>query len=223
MAIQDPTDKALDLLIGQYQTSTNFKDYLLALAEEQEEITTALRDVKSERYYDNAYGAQLDYIAELVGTSRTIEGVKVAGYFGYYDNQEALGAGDDNNPGALAGTLKGDDDLDIEDYILNDNDLRNWINARILKNSTRCNTEDTIEFFQLVLDDQDLLVEITEPAEATAHIRLHTALPVNQIALVSRVGGNVEPAGVTVILEDDNGIIDLIPTGAIYGNIVQSP
>lgn len=206
-----PNEEFLSILISQYRDSSNFIAYLSAFVEQFEEIHQAAVDTINKRYIDVATGAQLDVIAELVGAGRILYGLPRAGDFGWYRTQEALGHGDDNNPGALAGPMKSDGDSDTRDYVLNDDLLRNWISARIVKNTSRCSIEDVITYFRLMTNYPDLMVEITEPAPATMHVRLHKALNVLEIALVSGIAQHIKPAGVTMIVEDDNIVIETHP------------
>ena len=91
--IQEPLEKLFGLLLMQYRNSPNFIKYLSCYAAEIQGVYTCLQEELTDRYYDVAVGAQLDVVGEIVGARRTLEGIAVAGYFGYLDSAESLGMG----------------------------------------------------------------------------------------------------------------------------------
>jgi hypothetical protein len=202
----------LGLMLTQYRASPNFIKYLSAFTLEQEEVQVALQETISDRYYDVAVGAQLDVIGELVGCERVLRGIQIAGNFGYYEVDAALGMGKDSDA-SVGGVLRSDSDDEVQDITLPDPLFRNWIDARIIKNRTVCNVEDTIAFYRLLLDTPTLMVEITQEAPATARVTLHTRLSVQNIALIKAVAQHIKPVGVDMIVEDLNGVIGTDPVG----------
>lgn len=208
--ITAPMDKLMQLMLMQYRTSPNFIAHISVYAAEIQEVYSCLQQCLRERYYGQARGAQLDVVGEIVGASRTLEGVVVAGNFGYLAAAEALGMGRDDDP-SLGGPLRSEKDEVVEDIKLEDDLFRNWIDARIIKNVTNCNVEDTISFFRLLLGKPELLVEVKNPAPATAEITLHTILDIYEAARVRSLAEHIKPAGVTFIVQDEQGVIETLP------------
>ena len=222
-----PITRFTDLLISQYQTSPNFIKYLTTIVTSQQELWRAFVDIRNERYMLNAEGAQLDVIGSIVGAPRKIEGVAVAGYFGYFDVPEALGIGDENNPEYIAGILKSEDDTENADLVLTDTLYRQFIRARIIKNVAPSTVEDVIDFFKLITGRPDIQVEVMQnvtfdgltytPHEASFHIKLHDMFNVNEVALIQATGGHIKPVGVTMTCEYEGGLIIIEPVD-IGGN-----
>lgn len=219
--LDDPRLRLLDLLLTQYRNSPNYIQYMMILTKQMGELHQAFRDVILERYYDNAEGFQLDIIGELVGCSRTLEGVAVAGYFGYDGVDEALGMGDTLDPQAIGGVLFDANQSDtVSDVVLDDAAFRDWIDGRILKNSTPCNVEDTIAFFKTILGDEDLDVQVIENVNrddigtfypAYVEIDLGDGFPVDRIAFIEATAQHIKPTGVTFRVFDNNIEIDTNP------------
>lgn len=207
-----PTERLMDLMLVQYRNSPNFIKYLECYAEEMDEIYHALKEMIECRYYDKATGERLDVIASIVGASRVLKGVVVAGNFGYLQVAEAQGMGRKDDP-ALGGPLRSINEDGVEDVVLTDARLKNWIDARIIKNKTACNTEDTIAFFKLLLDDPALRVKVMNPKPATAVIEFGRKLSINEAALIVSLAQHVKPVGVEFIVQDQRGVIETLPVG----------
>ncbi|CAC9972328.1 pf11041 family protein [Aeromonas phage PVN02] len=207
-----PSERLMDLLLIQYRNSPNFIKYLECYAEEMDEIYHVLTEMIECRYYDKATGERLDVIASIVGANRVLEGVVIAGNFGYLQVAESLGMGRRDDP-ALGGPLRSIKEDGVEDVVLTDARLKNWIDARIIKNKTACNTEDTIAFFKLLLDDPALKVKVMNPKPATAVIELGRKLSINEAALIVSLAQHVKPVGVEFIVQDQRGVIETLPVG----------
>ena len=212
--IAAPLTKLMDLMLMQYRNSPNFIKYLSCYAAELQEVYACLQQEITDRYYDVAVGAQLDVIGDIVGAGRTLEGVSVAGNFGYLDSAESLGMGREDDPN-IGGPLRSEEDDTVQDIRLNDELFRNWIEARIIKNRTGCNTEDTIAFFTLLLNDDELDVEITTPAPATTKVSLKKTLTIYEAAQIRSLAQHIKPVGVTFIVEDFTGVIETLPIARV--------
>lgn len=216
--LERPSDKLLKVLLSQYHESPNFIKYLKVYANACDKVHDALAASIVERYYDRAHGAQLDVIGLLVGANRRVlEGTRPVPFFGYvgsvYD-PPTRGAGSDADL-SIGGILSSDNGLPVSDFVLNDVQYRNWINARILKNKSRCTIEDMIAFIHAILGDDTINVEISEPANATIQIHLHTTLgQLEKTVVIERLGHTI-PIGVAFTVSDDAGTIDVKRTGSI--------
>lgn len=206
----NPLELFAETLLTQYKNSPNLTAYLKCFADEAQEIYELVDQCTYLRYYDVAEGAQLDVVGQLVGATRLLKGVVVSGNFGYLEVAEALGMGRQDDP-SLGGPLRSINDELIQDITLTDELFRNWINARILKNSTRCNTEDCITFFKLLLNRPTLSVEVVRHKNAGVTITLHAKLSPHEAALVKSLGQHIKPFGVEFIVQDLRGVIETLP------------
>ena len=210
MAITSPLQTLTERSLMQYRTSPLFMDFKKMYAEELQITYNTLQQCLTDRYYDVAIGAQLDVIAEIVGASRTLSGVVVTGHFGYLRVAEALGMGREDSP-SLGGPLRSYYEDGVKDIELSDADLRSWIDARIIKNSSNCNIEDVISFFALLLNDPVVPIELTEPEPAVGHIKIWKELSLNEAALLKSVSQHIKCVGVTVKVFDTLGEIQTLP------------
>lgn len=205
-----PLVRLPDLILSQYRNSPNYIRYLTAYAEEMQDIHTSFQESLTERYYDIATGVQLDVIGYIVGASRTLKGIAVPGHFGHLDVAEALGMGREDDP-QLGGPLRGDREDETQDIELSDPMYRAWIDARIVKNQTNCNIEDTISFFVFMLNDSEVDLMVTEPAPATVRVDIDKTLSIHEAALVKSMAQHCKPIGVNLIIADHTGVIDTLP------------
>lgn len=208
--ITSPLQKLPELLLMQYRNSPNFIAYLKCYAAEMQEVYSTFQQCLTDRYYDVAVGAQLDVIGEIVGASRTLSGIVIAGNFGYLYNPESLGMGKEDDP-TVGGPLRSIEDDVVQDVELTDRLFHNWIDARILKCKTACNIEDTVTFFKLLLDKPDMDVIITEFESASVVVTLDARLDIYEKALVKSLAQNIKPEGVSFTVQDQNGIIPTLP------------
>ena len=216
--ITNPNEKLLELLLSQYYNSTNFIKYLQVFTDMNQDIHEMLLAVEAQRMYDVAAGVQLDIVGDLVGaSSRTLQGIAALDYFGYVGATEsngeiAIGAGTDADR-TIGGFFDSDTGPITEDLPLNDLLYRQWIAARIIKNSARCTIEDIILFIQTLLGNFDLDVEVTEPTAATIHIQIHNTLGLVEKPMFEERAGHIKPTGVTMTAEDNNGTITIRTLG----------
>lgn len=207
-----PSEQLYDLLLAQYRDSPNLIAYMNVFASEMDDAHKVFDECLNERYYYRATGAQLDVIGYIVGAGRVLEGVVVSGNFGYLQSAESLGMGREDSP-LLGGVLRGENDDPTQDVILPDSRFRDWIDARIVKNHTTVNVEDTIQFFRLLLNDPDLLVNIVENpgVEAAVTITLERVLNINEVAIVVSLAQHMKPVGVNFLIQDHTGVIETLP------------
>ena len=210
MVITSPLQTLHERSLMQYRTSPNFMDFKRMYAEELQITYNTLQQCLTDRYYDVAIGAQLDVIAEIVGADRTLSGVVVSGHFGYLRVAEALGMGREDSP-SLGGPFRSFYADGVQDIELSDADLRHWIDARIIKNSSNCNIEDVISFFSLLLNDPVVQIELTEPEPAVGHIKIWKELSLTEAALIKSVSQHIKCIGVSVRVFDTLGEIQTLP------------
>lgn len=142
---------AEDLITTQFQDKDVFNRYLRLLKTSTQELLGVFRDLMQKRDIDSATGAQLDIIGEIVGQPRVLINTDLYPFFGY---QGALAANSfgtyyNNQLGgywySYGGKIGGD-------VMLNDEQYRLIIKAKIIKNNARGTNEDYITFGTFVFN-----------------------------------------------------------------------
>lgn len=203
----------LDLLLYQYNDSTNLKAYIKCFLDEFAEVRQALADTIQYRYLKDAYGVMVDDVAYIVGASRIIYGAEGLGFFGFYENPSALPAGDDNVPGE-GGILRSDLDKESGDYVRTDTQLKDAIRARIIKIVGSCTIEELIMYCELILG-REIDFKIVA-GHKTLDFIVNEKLSVQDKILLAHMIPDFKPVGVTATLEDISGNIALVYNSKVY-------
>lgn len=136
-----------------------FDKYLQLLLGGKIELQEVFRQLMQERSIDTAVGAQLDIIGEIVGQPREFIDTALLTYFAYlgYPDAESYG---DLNDSSLGGFYKGLNDPIAGNTLLNDDQYRLFIKAKIIKNSTNATPNQLLEFVNFVFDsDHNQIIE----------------------------------------------------------------
>ena len=136
-----------------------FDRYLQILLGGKIELQEVFRQLMQERSLDTATGAQLDIIGDIVGQPRELIDTALLTYFAYlgYPDAESFGDLNDNSAG---GFYRGIDDPLAGNTLLNDDQYRLFIKAKIIKNSTNATPNQLLEFVKFVFDSpQNQIVE----------------------------------------------------------------
>jgi len=230
--IERPLDKLLDILVPQYQDSTNFIEYLTIFTEQMNEIHIALEDAKTGRYLDNAVGEQLDDIGIIVGANRGTFESTPQEFFGFDQVIGALPFGTIGNAITFA-TEQLETGLaqifqvttpPIEDFLLragetdrfrslsdkgvtfpelNDIDYKGNIQAKIIKNFKSATVENTISAAIEILGE-NTVVYITE-GTLTFNLHFPSPLSFTQKTLIATPGVVPRPLGILVTFSDIDG------------------
>lgn len=207
MAKYDDEVHGLDMLLNQYSKSANLKSYIKCFLDEIGEVKQAMEDIVKYRYLADSFGVQVDDIAYLIGASRTVYGAEALGYFGYYDDPEAYGTGDDNDK-TVGGILKSDTDKDSGDLIRTDAQLKDAIRARIIKTVGCCTVNEMYAYCDLLVG-RSLDMVITE-GKLSVNFHVNAELPVPDKILLSFAIADIKPGGITATFSDNLGEIDLV-------------
>lgn len=147
-----------------FEESIVFDKYLQLLTSPAIELQEVLRQLMQERSIDTAIGKQLDIIGEIVGQPRELIDANFIPFFGFEGAFEAQSYGDINNP-SIGGFYWDFEQSLTGNVLLNDDQYRLFIKAKILKNITRATPEDVIKFITFVFGANKVQITTDEFAE----------------------------------------------------------
>lgn len=168
----------------QFEERVVFDKYLQLLINQQQELEEVFTQLLQLRSVDEAEGAQLDIIGEIVGQPRELISTDLFTFFGFQGAIKADTFGDLNNPsvGGLFynfGTALGGNTL------LPDDLYRLFIKAKIFKNNTNATPEEFISFMSILFGD--IPIAISEGPEAQFIVMIGRALSAFEQALLNYV------------------------------------
>lgn len=146
---EDYLATARDQVTAQFQDKDVFDRCLQLLIDQQFALQQVFKDLLQKRSIDEATGAQLDIIGEIVGQPRELISVDLFDFFGFQGALKAGSYGDFGNPSVGArwydfGTPLGGN------VLLDDETYRLFIKAKILKNTTASTPEEFIAFINFL-------------------------------------------------------------------------
>lgn len=155
----DYLDVARTEVTQQFKEKDIIDRYLQLLIYQQYSISQVFQDLLQKRSIDEATGAQLDIIGEIVGQPRVLINADLYDLFGFQGALKAGSFGDTGDPsvGAIFWDINqsqgGNVTLDDETYRL-------FIKAKIIKNTTAATPEEFIAFVNYVFGtDQTYITE----------------------------------------------------------------
>lgn len=128
-----------------------FDKYLQLLIGGKIELQEVFRQLMQERSIDTAVGNQLDIIGDIVGQPREFIDTALLTYFAYlgYPGAESYG---DLNDSSLGGFYRGLNDPLAGNTLLNDDQYRLFIKAKIIKNNTNATPNQLLAFVNFVFN-----------------------------------------------------------------------
>ena len=158
------------------------------------DINEAVQEINASFNLNTAGGAQLDVVGQWVGQPRIIPNVLLTGYFGFSDDQAALGFGDLTNP-SIGGIWYSLGDSYATTTALNDEPYRLAIKARIVRNQSHGRISDLENALSFVFDAN---AHIVDTGNYSINIVVDT--PVTQVAQALLNGLDLlpRPAGVSI-------------------------
>lgn len=141
--------QARERFTEQFKDKPVFDRYVQLMIESSVETQLVLKDLMQKRSIDTAEGAQLDIIGDIVGQPRTLLDTALLKYFAFDGYPDAQSYGDLNN-NALGGYYYSLGDALAGNTLLNDEQYRLFIKAKILKNKTNATPNDFLEFVGFV-------------------------------------------------------------------------
>lgn len=147
--IPDFNARIEEIITTQFRDQPVIHKHLRMWVEELEELGITFQSLAQDRAIDNATGDVLDIIGRIVGQERTIVGADLYDFFGFRGHIQALGFGDTYVEGvggrwwSLGAPMGGDVTLTDEQY-------RQVIKARIMRNNSRGTCEDMLAYIRFV-------------------------------------------------------------------------
>lgn len=147
--VYDYLQEARDRVTEAFKDKEVFDKYLQLLLVANIELQEVFKDLMQKRSLDTATGAQLDIIGRIVGQPRELIDTALIDYFAFDGYPTAAPYGDLNNPseGGLYYSLG---DPLAGNTILNDDQYRLFIKAKIIKNNTNVTPNQYLEFLSFV-------------------------------------------------------------------------
>lgn len=165
----DYLQQARERVTWQFEEKVVFDKYLQLLLKQQQDLEQVFTDLLQLRSIDEATGAQLDIIGEIVGQPRELIDTALVPYFAYLGYPNAQSFGDLDNP-ALGGYYYSLGDPLAGSTLLNDEQYRMFIKAKILKNNTRATPDDVLNFIRFVFNSETNNVIAEGNAEFTVMV-----------------------------------------------------
>jgi len=126
-----------------------FDKFLQILLNGKIELQEVFRQLMQERSIDTATGAQLDIVGEIVGQPRELIDTALLTYFAYLGYPDAKSFGDLTDS-SVGGFYRGVDDPLAGNTLLNDEQYRLFIKAKIIKNNTNATPNQILDFINFV-------------------------------------------------------------------------
>lgn len=228
----DYLEEARERVTEQFKGKDIFDRYLQLLIDQQESIQQVFKDLLQKRSIDEATGATLDIIGEIVGQPRELIAVDLFNWFSFQGVPIEGSFGDLDN--STVGNKFWDLDLAQSGNVLMDDETyRLFIKAKILKNTTASTPIEFINFIKFIFGG-DYKVAIAEgQAEFSALIGKELS-PFEQSLLTYVSSPNGYPSrfipktvGVKVnygYFDSDNYFgFDGAPNAQGFGDLISSP
>ena len=199
----------------QFKDKPVFDAYVKIVMQEIAELQTAFKDLKQLRDLDNAVGVQLDVIGAIVGQPRVLVDFTLFPFFGFYEDNSALGFSSLADP-TSGGILKSLSDSDGEDYEVDDETYRFILRARIVANISNTTPQGVIDAVNYIVGRTDSNVEEV----GNAHLKIThyaTLTPLQDYFLrgLSSVGSIIPlPICVSYSFIDENATVLLAEDGS---------
>lgn len=164
--IKDYLSEARSRVTEQFKDKVIFDKFVQLLISQSIDVQLVLNDLMQNRSLDTARGVQLDIIGEIVGQPRTLLDTSLLKYFAFDGYLDAQSFGDLNNAAtggqyySLGAQLTGN-------TLLNDDQYRLFIKAKILKNRTNATPNDFLDFVGFVFGTKLNNVIVEGDAEFT--------------------------------------------------------
>lgn len=161
---------AISRLATQFRESENLKEYIKAFLKQSDELETVYQSFLSKFDLETAEGDQLDILGKIVGQDRILLDAVVLFYFGYFGALGAQSFGSLSDP-ELGARFREIGESTTGNRLLVDDEYREFIRARIVKNSITPTNEEMSAFFRLLFNVQQVhIVDVNGAMNYTVKI-----------------------------------------------------
>lgn len=210
----DYAQEATDRTTTQFQDKDIFNRYLQLMLTGKVELREALKEVMQMRNLDNAEGAQLDIIGEILGQPRQLFDSVIIRYFGY---KGAIGASpykSASNTERTYGPYKSVTDKLLGTRKLTDKEYRRLLRLKIIKNTSNANITAFVDGVKILFGGGNIDYQEDVPlgyTEGSATITINIGRDYNdpeeavfpgldEISLAKRFLN--KPLGVSILFQD---------------------
>lgn len=137
-------DSVNNRMLYQFRNKEKITNFLKSVCNQEDDLTNAQVKIYNKLNIDNATGFQLDQIGGIIGQDRYISNIYKEKFFGF--------TGMYNTATFEDARFRNSDDSDGEYLIMADDFYRKVLKARILKNNSDCNPDDTIKSLMYAFD-----------------------------------------------------------------------
>lgn len=163
---EDILATARDRVTEQFKDKVIFDKYVDLIISQQYDIQQVFKDLLQKRSIDEATGATLDIIGEIVGQPRELISADLFDFFGFQGALKAGSFGDLGN--ASVGSRFHDFGAALGgNVLLDDSTYRIFIKAKILKNRTASTPEEFLAFVNFIFGTESTAIISEGQAEYT--------------------------------------------------------
>ncbi len=145
------------LITSQHRSKAKFIAMIEAVNSPLVDCFNFLNNLHSHYDVDSANGPYLETLARWTGTPLIIPGAAQLEYFGFFDQENALTFGEIDDP-SIGGYFRESGQSGTGGLVPKGQFLRNLIKAKILKNTSTGNINQTLEILNLVLNHKQFKV-----------------------------------------------------------------
>lgn len=149
LEVVDYFQQKVDRITFAWEDSEVFKKFLHLNSEHAMTLQNMFVDLFEKRWIDTAEGKQLDIIGKIVGQQRLLLNADLLQFFGFFGDVQAGSFGSASDP-SLGYPFYSLGAKKTGNILLNDEQYRLFIKARIIKNTSRATPEDLIHFANFV-------------------------------------------------------------------------
>lgn len=198
----DHKAKAVERLATEFKKSVKLIAYIKALLEEADTLEQVFKSIIDDRWIDTATGFSLDVIGVIVGQPRTVIDVDLYEFFGFDNNLLSNSFSSYYDP-SVGGRFISKFEPESGDRVLNDEEYRIFIRARIIRNHTKSTPDDIIRQIQFLFGAGVVLII---DGDTEYEISIGSILTPSEKAILSYTDLIVKTAGVRAkyIMEFDS-------------------
>lgn len=175
-------------LLWQFQEKSIIEGILYAIHGEFDELDTAQNDLKERRWIDTGDGIQLDNIGMLIDRQRVVSNAIQLPFFGFKYQNNALTFG--------KARFRNSGENYLSDTMLNDEEYRKVLWAKVFKNSSLSTAEDTIIIIKKIVNINRIILR--EVGNAKITISVSRILSDYEISLLKAINLFITEAGVGI-------------------------